>query len=311
MPLPSGTISFSQVQTEFGVNNPPAMSAAPIKMTEYYNVDNGVPQSGTISLSQFRGKSRYYEVSKTISANTGGYNIYSEVLTGWTTLPSGAKKDANVNITINPTVYVHYNPTAGLTGSLATSQPAQHSSWPAGSRIYITNNGLVVGQGGTGGNGGPGPAAGAGTAGSIGGTAFVNLGVTTFITNNGTFGGGGGGGGGAQGFIQTGPNPGKGPVPQTPTGGAGGGGGRGLPSAGGTGGAGTVTGNPGSAGTLTTTGAGGTSPLYAGGAGGDLGAAGATATGPAGAAGGSPGAYISGSPSTTWLVNGTRLGTAS
>jgi hypothetical protein len=47
----SGALSFDNVQTEFGGSNP-------ISLTEYYGLENGVPTSGTISLSNFRGKRR-------------------------------------------------------------------------------------------------------------------------------------------------------------------------------------------------------------------------------------------------------------
>jgi hypothetical protein len=46
----SGAISLSEVQVEFGGENP-------ISMSEYYGVDSGVPASGSISLSQFYGAS--------------------------------------------------------------------------------------------------------------------------------------------------------------------------------------------------------------------------------------------------------------
>ena len=46
----SGPISLLNVQNEFGGSNP-------ISITEYYGVDSGVPSSGTISLSNFYGKS--------------------------------------------------------------------------------------------------------------------------------------------------------------------------------------------------------------------------------------------------------------
>lgn len=46
----SGVISLGNVQTEFGGSNP-------IGITEYYGADDGVPASGTISLSDFYGQS--------------------------------------------------------------------------------------------------------------------------------------------------------------------------------------------------------------------------------------------------------------
>ena len=46
----SGAISLGDIQTEFGGTNP-------ISISEYYGADTGVPASGTISLSDFYGKS--------------------------------------------------------------------------------------------------------------------------------------------------------------------------------------------------------------------------------------------------------------
>jgi len=46
----SGPISLLNVQNEFGGSNP-------ISISEYYGVASGVPTSGTISLSDFYGKS--------------------------------------------------------------------------------------------------------------------------------------------------------------------------------------------------------------------------------------------------------------
>ena len=71
MPLPSsGTISLSQIQTEFGGSNP-------ISLSEYYGVASGIPTSGTISMSQFHGKSAgipdgtYYALAGTGSNISG------------------------------------------------------------------------------------------------------------------------------------------------------------------------------------------------------------------------------------------------
>ena len=51
MALPStGALSFSQIQGEFG-------GANPISLSEYYGAASGIPASGTISVSDFRGKS--------------------------------------------------------------------------------------------------------------------------------------------------------------------------------------------------------------------------------------------------------------
>lgn len=52
MPLPTtGPISLSDIQNEFGGSNP-------ISITEYYGIVSGIPTSGRISFSDFRGKSK-------------------------------------------------------------------------------------------------------------------------------------------------------------------------------------------------------------------------------------------------------------
>lgn len=51
MPLPaSGSISFAQIQAEFGGSHP-------ISLSEYYGAAGGIPASGSIGLASFHGKS--------------------------------------------------------------------------------------------------------------------------------------------------------------------------------------------------------------------------------------------------------------
>jgi hypothetical protein len=64
----SGPISFQNLETEFGGSHP-------ITMTEYYGRDFGIPASGTISMSQFYGKSSALEThTLTMGASTTGGN---------------------------------------------------------------------------------------------------------------------------------------------------------------------------------------------------------------------------------------------
>lgn len=69
----SGAISLSDIQSEFGGSNP-------ISISEYYGAASGVPTSGTISLSNFYGKSavQYSLTSPQFYWLTGsqGNNIY-------------------------------------------------------------------------------------------------------------------------------------------------------------------------------------------------------------------------------------------
>lgn len=60
MPTPTGTISFSSIESEFGRNGSKSLGAYRISQTAglYSNLplDTGIPQSGPISFSQLRGK---------------------------------------------------------------------------------------------------------------------------------------------------------------------------------------------------------------------------------------------------------------
>jgi hypothetical protein len=308
MAIPSsGSIALTALQTEFGGTNP-------IGINEYYRggglvpnstVNNSVPTSGAISMSNFYGSQNRNTISITISANTNNYNLFNNLggsyIAGLT----------DVVVTINNGVVV---------GSSSTGSPAfTISGFTSGDTVSITNNGTIVGKGGAGASGGNADFNGTATAGSTGsnGGAALSVGFATNITNNGIIAGGGGGGGGGGGsvvFIGVGS--------RAVLGGGGGGGGAGSGS-GGSGGIATPSGTNGGAGdsgTSSTGGNGGIGPSYTtskagnGGSGGSFGASGssgATSTGSVTANGGSGGAggnYVNGSSNVTWLATGTRLG---
>lgn len=60
----SGPISLSQIRAEFG-------GSAPDSISEYYGADSGVPSSGTISFSDFYGKSDAPAISNIQSTYSG------------------------------------------------------------------------------------------------------------------------------------------------------------------------------------------------------------------------------------------------
>src|SRR5207244_2526210 len=95
----------------------------------------------------------------TISANTNNVNLF--------TLASSPGSAGNYQFTIN----------AGVTiGSTNTSNPAVDTgTWPAGTKLWIVNNGTIIGKGGNGGDGGDYVASSinGGTAGSAGGPALT------------------------------------------------------------------------------------------------------------------------------------------
>jgi len=271
----------------------------------------GVP-SGQIRMpTDFYGKSNIVTLNLTISSDTNGYDVWSNVSGN----PSYIAGKTQVTVTVNPGVVVG----ASSTGDYAMLVP---SSFSPGDTVSIVNQGSIVGAGGAGGNGGNSGANSPGSPGGTGGQAlYVNR--PTTVTNNGTIGsGGGGGGGGGGGYFLN--------ARYSTGGGGGGGGGAGrVTAAGGSGGARGGTnqstpgggGNPGSANSGGNGGGGGFGFTFMGGPGGSGGGLGSPgnngATGgnygpviPAGSGGGR-GNYIVGNPFVTWAATGTRLGDVS
>jgi hypothetical protein len=178
----SGTLTFAQIQTEFGGSNP-------IGLNEYYRggayvpnipANSAIPTSGAIALSNFYNSTGIFNFTYSITSNFANFNL-NTVMTanGWN---GTAPVIANVTINAGVTVYgVGYSGTAGFTvGSL-----------PALSTVAIINNGTIAGYGGFG--------AGTATAGGAGGVALSISYPTTLTNNNFILGGGGGGGGGGAG----------------------------------------------------------------------------------------------------------------
>lgn len=252
----------------------------------------GVP-SGTISLSNFYGKSNQFSFTLT------GTNVNlrdAAVAAGW-------NQSSRVVATIAA-------PTTISSSSTGTPALTVNGSFPGG--VELINNGVIVGRGGNGGNGGSSTTL-TGAAGAGGGTA-LSVSSAISITNNGTVaGGGGGGGGGGAGFASRGNN----------GGGGGGGGGRGVSSGGAGGGGVPAPGTPGGAGTLAAAGTGGPGGNAAGqgigGTGGPGGGYGSTGTAGniavagnvaryGGGGAGAAGPATSGNANITWLVTGNRFG---
>jgi hypothetical protein len=295
MALPSsGTISLSQVQTEFGISGTVPLNALYRGGFYIANTINNqsVPTSGQISFNTLYNASNVFTFSINISANVQNYNLYSQAVSlGWNrTTPVFA------TVTINSGFYL---------GSSSTVNSALDTGpLPSLSEVYIVNNGYIVGAGGAG------SMADSAVA-YPGGTALRVQSVNTWVTNNGTIGGGGGGGG--PGYTDTVYTPpvGKNPGYYTSYGGGGGGGGQGF--VGGAAGAGNVAngGSNGKAGTYISPGSGGAGQPTgtSGGAGGTLGSAGVLSSG--GNPGGAGGAAVVGNSTVTWRVTGTRLGSIS
>lgn len=256
----------------------------------------------------------FYEI--TISSNVDNFNLATHLSSNTTYNGSTA---ADFFVTINSgvvvggfpegTTYSSTSPTFGDGSPYdndyyvnKTGIAFDTGSLGAGSRLFITNDGTILGFGGRGGTldgNGSGTHADGRTNrnGGNGGTAFKTT-ITTFFTNNGKL-QGGGGGGGASAIIDT-------------IGGSGGGGGAGAAPGLGGGGVG-INGINGQNATETAGASGGSHGGRTGGTGGAPGVAGAngTASGsitfPIGV-GGSAGNYIEGNSLTTFLVTGTRAG---
>lgn len=279
MTLPvSGAISFNAINVELGVAG---TTTANINQASYRTLA-GVP-SGTISLSNFYGKSNAFVFSPTISSNTLNYDLRAAaVAAGWNQTIA-----LKATVTVNSGVYVGSSTTGGIAFTWT-------GSYPSGSTLAIVNNGTIEGAGGAGGNG---QQYAPGSNGNPGGTALQgNYAIS--ITNNSNVAGGGGGGTG--GYFT---------APKGSGVGGGGGGGAGYNV--GAGGTGT---NPGSPGTITGTGGAGGTPgsnRIGGTAGGNWGVAGTN--NPFGATGGAAGkATATGTNAfITWVATGNRYGALS
>lgn len=178
MALPaSGTLSLSEIQTEFGGVNP-------IGISEYYrnggyvtSNNTSVPISGPISFSNFYGAFKLFTL--TISTDTKQANL--------STLATSAGWDGSepLEVIINSGVYVWSDSTT-VPGLLVNVN-----------NVIIFNSGYIIGRGG---NGGTSRATGNINA-QAGGSAINVTATGVLLTNNASafIAGGGGGGAGATG----------------------------------------------------------------------------------------------------------------
>tara|TARA_B100000579_G_scaffold428081_1_gene437683 strand:+ start:27 stop:1106 length:1080 start_codon:yes stop_codon:yes gene_type:complete len=243
MTLPSsGPLTFTEIENEFGSNGNRGLGryrADSIHFTNktvgdlgriteggYLPLDDGIPKSGTIKFSDFRGKSQNVIVDchsaggDHINAKTDRWNSNDVLVVGGYKNPSQKKESGSkIIIHINKT-FKSVNSTTVNTCALRTGE------WNsiAGMRVDLGDNAKLYGAGG---NGGAGADHGNlnGEAGKPGNSALgIEMNNTTVNVNSGAqirmgYGGGGGGGSARD----------EDPGQDRTAGGGGGGGGAGFP----------------------------------------------------------------------------------
>jgi hypothetical protein len=309
----SGSISFSQISNEFGLPSGRNLGAYRIRQSvgtlSNLPLDTGIPSSGSISFSNFRGKRLNTVVdlfsipqnsSRRVARNRYNNNFVI-VIGGFRSRPSSSN---------GTKVYINVNQRIGSAKGNRNNVALQTGSWDSNTELIMVvgPNGSLMGAGGDGGGGGTGTGSGgSGTS----GTSGLGIQYTTSIINQGfIFGGrgGGGGGGAGAGFRCSRSKRGcKGRTDFRTTGG-GGAGGRGFPA--GTGGPG---GNAGTSGTVDSNGTGGAGTTISGnqpavsGAGGSIEQSGQPGNGGGGGAGGQRGYAIVISPGAGYSYSGSGI----
>ena len=256
----SGQISFSDIINEFGSPSPAALGSYRVSQTigELSNLplDNGVPQTGAISFSDFYNK----KLNVVVNYHSGGTEYQQDARDKYDangiTIVGGFKSVNNKPAAGNGAkVMIHVDKTIGSTQNV--NNTVNRCALTTGSwnnttlQIDLGSTARISGAGGQGGEGSEG--SGSGEDGDDGTSGLgIQYSPTTINSVGGSiisagFGGGGGGGGGHDHDKNS----------ERTASGAGGGGGAGVPAgAGGGGGSGGVAGGAGSAGTADTAGEG-------------------------------------------------------
>jgi len=259
----SGQISFSDIINEFGSPSPAALGSYRVSQTigELSNLplDNGVPQTGAISFSDFYNK----KLNVVVNYHSGGTEYQQDARDKYDangiTIVGGFKSVNNKPAAGNGAkVMIHVDKTIGSTQNV--NNTVNRCALTTGSwnnttlQIDLGSTARISGAGGNGGEGSEG--SGAGEDGDDGTSGLgIQYSPTTINSVSGSiisagFGGGGGGGGGHDHDKNS----------ERTASGAGGGGGAGVPAGagggGGSGGTGGANGGAGSAGTADTAGEG-------------------------------------------------------
>ena len=252
----SGSISFSQIESEFGSNG--TRSLGSYRLTQNVGsltnlpLDSGVPTSGTIKFSDFYSKRLNVVVdcfsggdeTRTIAKNDKWNNNQLTVIGGFRSQKEGGSK-----------IIINVNKKICSDKSAVTNCALKTGSWDSTALVQVDvgSSGRILGSGGDGGRG----ANGIDNSGQPGFNGSSGLGIevnncTVNVASGGViragFGGGGGGGGDRQ--VDKGED-------RRASGGGGGGGAGCPPGQGGPGGTTGSGGGGGGAGTETTGGSGG------------------------------------------------------
>ena len=241
----SGPIKFSDIKKEFGDSNgsEAGISLGKYRVSESYGemtnmpLDEGIPQSGAIEMSDFYGKKlnvviNYYSGGTENRPNTGSQRYKqkqkAECVGEFKEPP---KTSSGEPLTKGSKIWLHINKTIGSSGVQQQTEKCAFRTgiWESGTdlRIQAGNEAYIAGRGGQGGKGGDGGEEN-GSKGSNG-TSAIGIqytGGTTIVNGKSqavAAGGGGGGGGGGAGRQEDRGNDRK-------AGGGGGGGGAGLPA---------------------------------------------------------------------------------
>jgi hypothetical protein len=156
MPTPTGTISFSNIESEFGRNGSKSLGAYRVSQSAglYSNLplDLGIPQSGSISFSDLRGK-RLNIVVDISGAREDRVNIRSKydansgvtVIGGFTSRPADPSQKR---------IWASVNKTIGSSSASRNHVALRTGTWGNGAilNVLIGSGARIIGAGGKGGD---------------------------------------------------------------------------------------------------------------------------------------------------------------
>lgn len=197
----SGSLSFSEIATEFGSPSNKNLGAYRVSQTidsDLANLplDAGIPQSGSIKFSDFYGKKLNIVVDCGYNSNLNSVKSYQRYINEHYTVIGGFKKGPSDTSGSKIICYVN-KILSSSKGNILNSALHIESSWNTGTEL-IVNVGPKAGIYGAGGDGGNSPSV-AGTN----GTTAIKVQFPCTILNRGYIQSGYGGGGGGAGWTQT------------------------------------------------------------------------------------------------------------